>query len=136
MQFLLLLPEIPRNRGEGSMMGVADNGHLSAAPRRRTSNPVPRYGYQILALCAKTDAAVVADSMRDEFKASDIEVASLGVEISWRALARVRARVRCSNVERSGLVRVTERLNLMSPVRSVLWESIPDPGDERVRKGT
>jgi len=85
-----------------------------------------RRGYQIIALCHEADTGVVADSMRDEFEASRIEVSSLGVESnSCRAFARVYAHVRCSNLERSGLVRLAHRLSLMPAVRGVRWESIP-----------
>lgn len=127
MQFLLLLPELQRPR-EGIFMGrVADDARSNVVGHRRTSIPAVRHGYQILALCRNADARTVADSMRGEFEASGIEVASLGVEYnSCGALARVCARVRCSNPERAGLVRLMNHLSLMPELRSIQWESITD----------
>jgi hypothetical protein len=85
-----------------------------------------RHGYQIIALCNESHTGAVEGAMRDEFETSRIQVDSIGAEPhSCRALARVCAQVRCSNVERSSLVRLVHRLGLMAGVRSIRWESIP-----------
>ena len=85
-----------------------------------------RHGYQIIALCNESHTVVVEGAMRDEFETSRIQVDSISAEPhSCRALARVCAQVRCSNVERSSLVRLVHRLGLMPAVRSIRWESIP-----------
>jgi len=126
MQFLLLLPELPYAR-DGAFLGRVANDGRSKAVRHRRATALPiRRGYQIIALCHEADTGVVADSMRDEFEVSRIEVSSVDVESnSCRAFARVHARVRCSNLERSGLVQLAHRLSLMPAVRGVRWESIP-----------
>ena len=85
-----------------------------------------RHGYQIIALCNESHTVIVEGAMRDEFETSRIQVDSISAEPhSCRALARVCAQVRCSNVERSSLVRLVHRLGLMQAVRSIRWESIP-----------
>jgi uncharacterized membrane protein YhiD involved in acid resistance len=61
-----------------------------------------------------------------------IDAAGLAVdEISHQAdgdqrLARVAARVCCTNAERSTLVRLVTRLSLEPAVRSVRWENVPE----------
>lgn len=85
-----------------------------------------RHGYQIVALCHEAHAGVVEGAMREEFETSRIQLHSVGAEPhSCRPLVRVCAHVRCSNVERSSLVRLVHRLGLMPAVRSIRWESIP-----------
>jgi hypothetical protein len=136
MQFLLLLPELPRPRDGGFTGRVANDVRSNVVSHHRTSIPAVRQGYQILALCRNADTRAVSDSMRKEFGASGIEVASLGVEYdSGGALARVCARVRCSNPERSGLVRLTNRLSLMPELRSIQWKSVTDAAAGQATKG-
>ena len=112
---------MPMKRSLSSGLGHAPGAMFTPA----VAEPV-RHGYQIIALCNESHTGVVEGAMRDEFETSRIQVDSINVEAhSWRALARVWAQVRCSNVERSSLVRLVHRLGLIPAVRSIRWESIP-----------
>ena len=105
---------------------ISDLGHAPGPMfSPAVADPI-RHGYQIIALCNESHTDVVEGAMREEFETSRIQVDSISVEAhSCRALARVCAQVRCSNVERSSLVRLVHRLGLMPAVRSIRWESIP-----------
>jgi hypothetical protein len=104
-----------------SRVGPVPGAILSSA----VADPV-RHGYHIIALCSESHTGVVEGAMRDEFETSRIRVDNIGAEPhSCRALTRVCAQVRCSNAERSSLVRLVHRLGLMPAVRSIRWESIP-----------
>ena len=105
---------------------ISGLGHAPGAMFTPAVAEPARHGYQIIALCNESHTVIVEGAMRDEFETSRIEVDSIGAEPhSCRALARVCAQVRCSNVERSSLVRLVHWLGLMPAVRSVRWESIP-----------
>jgi hypothetical protein len=93
----------------------------------RSVDTTLKHGYQIIVLCHAPRCAAVVNIVREQIDAAGLAVDEIGHQADgYQRFARVVARVRCTNAERSTLVRLVTRLGLEPAVRSVRWENVPE----------